>query len=70
MTGVQTCALPILTILTGLGLGQLLHYGRELHAMDQVFGIMAVIVLVGLATDKVVFAPAERFLHRRWGTGG
>jgi NitT/TauT family transport system permease protein len=57
------------TILTGLGLGHLLHYGRELHAMDQVLGIMLVIVLVGLLADKLMFAPAERFLHRRWGTG-
>ena len=32
------------TILTGFGLGHLLHYGRELHAMDQVIGIMLVIV--------------------------
>jgi NitT/TauT family transport system permease protein len=57
------------TILTGLGLGHLLHYGRELHAMDQVLGIMLVIVLVGLLADKLLFAPAERFVHRRWGTG-
>ena len=57
------------TILTGLGLGHLLHYGRELHAMDQVLGIMFVIVLVGLLADKLIFAPAERFVHRRWGTG-
>ena len=56
------------TILTGFGLGHLLHYGRELHAMDQVFGVMLVIVAVGLAFDRVVFAPAERWLRRRWGT--
>ena len=57
------------TILTGFGLGHLLHYGRELNAMDQVIGIMLVIVVVGLVADKVLFAPWERFLHRRWGTG-
>jgi NitT/TauT family transport system permease protein len=57
------------TILTGFGLGHLLHYGRELNAMDQVIGIMLVIVLIGLVTDKLLFAPWERFLHRRWGTG-
>src|SRR4051812_20212002 len=28
------------TILTGFGLGHLLHYGRELSAMDQVIGVM------------------------------
>ena len=37
------------TILTGFGLGHLLHYGRELHAMDQVIGVMLVIVLIGSA---------------------
>ena len=57
------------TIVGGLGLGHLLHYGRELHAMDQVIGIMLVIVLVGLATDKLLFGRAERFVHVRWGTG-
>jgi NitT/TauT family transport system permease protein len=57
------------TILTGFGLGHLLHYGRELSAMDQVIGVMIVIVLIGLAADKILFSPCERFLHRRWGTG-
>ena len=57
------------TILTGFGLGHLLHYGRELSAMDQVIGVMIVIVLIGLVADKILFSPWERFLHRRWGTG-
>lgn len=57
-----------ITILSGFGLGHLLHYGRELHAMDQVFGIIIVIVVIGLLADKVLFGPTERFLHRRWGT--
>jgi NitT/TauT family transport system permease protein len=56
------------TILTGFGLGHLLHYGRELNAMEQVIGVMLVIVLIGLAADRVLFSPWERFLHRRWGT--
>ncbi len=57
------------TILTGFGLGHLLHYGRELNAMDQVIGVMLVIVIIGLLADKILFSPWERFLHRRWGTG-
>ncbi len=57
------------TILTGFGLGQLLHYGRELHAMDQVVAIMIVIIFIGLLADRIFFSPWERFLHRRWGTG-
>jgi NitT/TauT family transport system permease protein len=56
------------TILTGFGLGQLLQFGRDQSAMDQVFGIMLVIVMVGLMADKILFSPWERFLHRRWGT--
>ncbi len=56
------------TILSGAGLGLLLHYGRELNAMEQVIGIMLVIVAIGLLADKVLFAPWENFLHRRWGT--
>jgi NitT/TauT family transport system permease protein len=57
------------TVLTGFGLGHLLHYGRELNAMDQVIGVMLVIVVIGLLADKILFSPWERFLHRRWGTG-
>jgi len=53
------------TILTGFGLGHLLHYGRELNAMDQVIGVM----LIGLLADKILFSPWERFLHKCWGTG-
>ena len=56
------------TILTGFGLGHLLHYGRELQAMDQVIGIMLIIIVIGLLADKILFSPWERFLHRRWGT--
>src|SRR5207249_4102647 len=57
------------TILTGSGLGILLHYGRENLDMAQVIGIMLVIVAIGLLADKILFSPWERFLHRRWGTG-
>ncbi len=55
------------TVLTGYGLGHLLHYGRELHAMDQVAGIMLVILIVGFVADKALFSPWERFLRKRWG---
>jgi NitT/TauT family transport system permease protein len=56
------------TILTGFGLGHLLHYGRELNAMDQVIGIMIVIIVIGLLADKILFSPWEKYLYRRWGT--
>jgi NitT/TauT family transport system permease protein len=57
-----------ITILTGFGLGHLLHYGRELHEMETVLGIMIVIIVIGLLADKILFSPIERFMHRRWGT--
>jgi NitT/TauT family transport system permease protein len=56
------------TILTGFGLGQLLHYGRDMNAMDQVIGVMLVIVMIGLLADKILFSPWERFFYKRWGT--
>ena len=59
----------VVTILTGDGLGRLLDYGRDQLAMDQVIGIMFVIVLIGLLADKILFSPWEKFMHRRWGTG-
>lgn len=55
------------TIVTSMGLGQLLHFGRELNAMDQVVAVMLVIIAVGLATDRVIFVPAERYLRRTRG---
>ena len=55
------------TVLTGFGLGHLLHYGRELHAMDQVAAVMLIILVIGFAADKVLFTPWERFLRKRWG---
>ncbi len=56
------------TILTGFGLGHLLHYGRELHAMDQVIGVMVVLLAIGILADRLLFSPWERFVHVRWGT--
>jgi len=56
------------TILTGYGLGHLLHFGRELNAMEQVIGVMLVIIGIGLLADKILFSPWENFMHRRWGT--
>lgn len=64
--GIDVAVEIFVTILTGFGLAQLLRYGRELGAMEQVIGIMVVIVAIGLLADKI-FSPIERFLHRRWG---
>jgi NitT/TauT family transport system permease protein len=56
------------TLLGNEGLGHLLHFGRELNAMNQVIGIMLVIVFIGVLADKLLFSPWESFIHRRWGT--
>ena len=55
-------------VVSGFGIGQYLHYGRELQRMYQVIGIMFIIIVVGLLADKILFSPAEKWLHRRWGT--
>ena len=54
-------------LLSGFGLGSLLDNGRNLHDMAQVVGVMVVIMLVGLAADRIAFAPLDRSLRRRWG---
>ena len=28
----------------------------------------ALLIVLGLLSDKVLFSPAEKFIHRRWGT--
>lgn len=53
--------------ISGIGIGQLLHYGREMQAMDQVIGVIAVIIAIGFSAEKLIFAPLERTLHHRWG---
>lgn len=55
------------TIIKSFGLGQLLHFGRELNAMDQVAAVMLVIIIVGLAADRLLFIPLERWLRRSRG---
>lgn len=49
------------------GLGQLLAMGRELNDMARVLAVMAVIVALGLAVDRLVFKLAESRLRDRWG---
>lgn len=54
-------------IIGGFGLGSLLNAGRELLRMDQVMGVMAVVMLVGLLADLIFFSPLERWLRRSRG---
>ncbi len=50
------------------GLGQLLQTGRELNDVPRIFAVMAVITAIGFTTEKVLFAPLERAVRRRFGT--
>jgi len=56
-------------IKSSIGLGFLLHAGRELNDAAQVVAIMLVTVLLGLGMDRLLFGWAERRLHARWGFG-
>jgi NitT/TauT family transport system permease protein len=49
------------------GLGQLLQAGREVLDAAQVMAVMAVIVAIGMAVDKVLFRIVELRVRRRWG---
>ena len=50
------------------GLGQLLETGRDLADTGLVLGVVAVIVLLSRASDRLLFGPVERVVARRWGT--
>ena len=49
------------------GLGHLLQVGRDLNDMPLVLAVMAVIVAIGLAFDRLLFGPAESWVRQRWG---
>lgn len=49
------------------GLGYALTIGRDLHDMNQVMGIMIIIVVLGLVIDKLVFGRLESSIRYRWG---
>jgi NitT/TauT family transport system permease protein len=51
----------------GTGLGQLLDSGRQLFDVSLVFGMIIMILVVGVAVDRVVFSPLERGVLRRRG---
>ncbi len=54
-------------IKSSLGLGFLLHMGRELNDMAQVVGIMIVTILFGLLLDRFLFGMIEQRIRVRWG---
>jgi len=50
------------------GLGQLLETGRDLGDTALVLAIVVVIVLLGRASEVVLFGRIDREIARRWGT--
>lgn len=54
-------------ILSGIGLGWMLNAGREEMNVEKVYGVMLVIIFVGLVMDRLCFAPVENWLRERWG---
>jgi NitT/TauT family transport system permease protein len=52
------------------GVGHLLSTGRDLNDMAMVLGMIAVILMIGLAVDRVLFYPLEQVVARRWGVEG
>ncbi len=56
-----------ISAVSGLGLGQLLHYGREMQAMDQVVSIILILITIGLVIERYLFLPIEKNIRKRWG---
>ncbi len=54
-------------IKSSVGLGFLLHAGRELNDAAQVIGVMLVTIFLGLVLDRLLFARVERNVRARWG---
>lgn len=53
-----------------LSLGNLLQTGRDLNDASQVMAVMVLIIIVGVAIDRLAFAPFERRVRARWGLTG
>ncbi|HET6398730.1 MAG TPA: ABC transporter permease [Candidatus Thermoplasmatota archaeon] len=56
-------------IFATVGLGFLLNQGQEFFRIDQVFGTMILTLFIGLATEVLLFAGAERWVRQRWALG-
>ena len=57
-------------LFVGPGLGRLLMMGRDLNDMAQVIAVMIVIVVIGLAVDRLLFNRVEKRLRAAWGPMG
>ena len=50
-----------------VSLGGLLENGRDLNDIAQMFAVMLIIIILGVAIDSLVFGPLERVVRIRWG---
>ena len=56
-------------VVSGFGIGQYLHYGRELQRMQQVIGVVPKHSHGGVRAARKLVAPLKDRRHRRRGTG-
>jgi NitT/TauT family transport system permease protein len=56
-------------IVVTAGIGHLLQLGRDLNNIALVIAIMIVIVVIGLAVDRLFFGPLDNWVRNRWGLG-
>jgi len=57
----------LIFVLKRHGLGHLLSIGRDFGDIAQVVAVMVVMVLIGMAVDRVAFARLKRRIRRRFG---
>lgn len=50
-----------------IGLGHLLTMGRELNDISQIIAVMIIIIVIGIAVDRLVFTKLENRVRERWG---
>ncbi|HTI14690.1 MAG TPA: ABC transporter permease [Dictyobacter sp.] len=53
-----------------ISLGSLLENGENLADTAQIFAVMIIIIVLGVAIDRLIFAPLERAVRTRWGLQG
>ncbi len=50
-----------------VSLGGLLETANSLNDVSQMFAVMIIIIVLGVAIDTLVFSPLERNVRQRWG---
>jgi NitT/TauT family transport system permease protein len=50
-----------------VSLGGLLESARDFNDTAQLFAVMIIIVIIGVAIDVLIFGPLERTVRQRWG---